>query len=71
MGLTPSFIYSLKIIQIVHIAIGLTQELTMYVTQKLGRGKVMTSLRLHIENKKPRTKEYLFIFNCKNSINIR
>ena len=26
----------------------------------------MTSLRLHIENKKkPRTKEYLFIFNCK------
>ena len=32
MGLTPSFIY-FKTFQIVHIAIGLTQELTMYVIQ--------------------------------------
>lgn len=33
-GVNPIFyLFPLKIIQIVHIAIGLTQELTMYVTQ--------------------------------------
>ncbi|PFB32360.1 hypothetical protein COJ27_15840 [Bacillus cereus] len=33
-GVNPIFyLFSLKTFQIVHIAIGLTQELTMYVTQ--------------------------------------
>ena len=65
MGLTPSFIYFLKIIQIVHIAIVDPRTYNVRNT-KLGRGKVMGSLRLHIENKKQsRTKKYLLICNCK------
>ncbi len=51
-GVNPIFyLFPLKTFQIVHIAIGLTQELTMYVIQSYAGGKMMGSLRLHIENK--------------------
>ncbi|OBZ54710.1 permease, partial [Bacillus cereus] len=51
-GVNPIFyLFPFKTFQIVHIAIGLTQELTMYVIQSYAGGKMMGSLRLHIENK--------------------